>query len=88
MNKRGFSVFLGLMLFVFIFILANVLIDPMKDFITDSRDGDSLDCTNSSITIGERGTCIVVDLSLPLFVALLIFGAGYYVLGGFGKQGG
>ena len=80
MNKKGVGLF-GIMIFLFLFIIAITVIGPnIKDISSDARSPDNLDCENSTLTIGERSTCIVVDLINPYFIAVIIaFGAAWIV---------
>ena len=77
-NKKGQAVFLGIMVFVMVFIVAVQFITPIKDQISDARSTDKLDCTNSSISVGTKGTCVIVDWYLPYFMGVVIAaGAGF-----------
>ncbi len=82
MNKKGQAMLIfGIMIFVFVFILAVVMTSPLKDFTDTARDSAHLDCDNSSIATGIQLTCVVIDLTLPLFiVTLLTAGTGFLVL--------
>jgi len=78
MNKNGQAVVLGLMIAIFVFLVAVVLIAPMKDMIDVARDSSHLDCDNASISTGQKGTCLVVDLYLPYFIgAVMAAGVGF-----------
>lgn len=86
-NKKGFGlgIFAGAMTAIIVFIMAVQFITPIKDQIIDARAVDALDCTNSSISTGNKATCIVVDWTLPYFIALIIAtGAG--LITGFGVK--
>jgi hypothetical protein len=78
MNKRGQLAFLGVMLFVMMFIAVIILINPIKEQITLARDADHLDCANTSISDGTKMTCIVVDWTFPIYI-----GTGFAVALGF-----
>jgi len=78
LNKRGQAIVVGIGIFVIVFILAVIFIEPMKDFIIIARDSDHLDCTNTSIITGQKMTCILVDLYLPYFFWVVVgSGAAY-----------
>lgn len=77
----------GIMMFLFVFVLAVVLTQPLKQFIDIQRDSDHLDCNNSSITLGQISTCLIVDLTLPMFIGTVIF-SGIGVIFAFAKLGG
>lgn len=59
---------LGVMLFLMCFITAVVFIEPLKIVINTAREPSRLDCTNTTISVGQKMTCIVVDWSLPFFI--------------------
>lgn len=85
-NKRGQMVLIGIMVFVMVFIMAVQFIQPIKDQVVTARDSTNLDCTNASISTGQRMTCIAVDIVLPYFFAtVLAAGAGYLTLKNFGQ---
>lgn len=78
MNKHGQAAVIGIMVSIMIFIAAVVLIEPIKEVVVEARSVDSLDCTNSSISTGQRATCVMVDLFLPyFFVVVVAAGLGY-----------
>ena len=76
-QKKGQAIFIGIMIFVMLFIVIVQFINPLKDEITTARSVDNLDCGNSSITVGTKATCIVVDFTLFYFIGIAIAaGAG------------
>ena len=75
-NKRGQTLMVALMIGIFVFMMAMVFIDPIKDVITTSRGASQLDCTNSSISDGTKMTCLLVDLVLPYFIGVVLAIAG------------
>lgn len=77
MNNQGQSMLFGLMLMVFIFFTAVILIAPLKEGINIGREG--LDCTNSSITTGQKATCVIVDGYLPYFIGTVLVASSAYV---------
>lgn len=79
LNKKGQTAILGIMIGVFVFLLAMTFIDPLSDVITESRAADQLDCDNSSISDGKKLTCLMVDLILPYFIGVVIAVAGGYL---------
>jgi len=74
LNKKGQAVFVGIMIAIMVFITAVVLITPLKEVINLGRDVDHLDCENESIGVGERATCILIDMWLFYFVGTCIAG--------------
>lgn len=79
-NKRGQAIFAGIMIFVMAFIFLVTLITPIKSVVTDARSADKLDCTNASISTGDKMTCIIADLYLPYFFGIGIAAAGGYLI--------
>lgn len=79
MNSKGQTAVLGLMIGVFVFMMAMVFIDPIKDVIAESRGTTQLDCDNSSISDGNKATCLLVDLILPYFIAVVLAVAGAWI---------
>jgi len=73
MNKKG-SIFLGVIIGLFIYISGVLFLPFITDDITTTRS--SLDCSNSSISDGIKLTCLTVDLVVPyyiwFFISLLI----------------
>lgn len=75
-NKKAQAGMVGLMIGIAIFMMAMIFIDPLSDVITEARAASQLDCGNSSISDGQKGTCLIVDLILPYFIAVVIAIAG------------
>ena len=88
MNKKGQTgtgIFVGMMLGIMIFIALSQMLNPIKTTIETARSPDQLDCGNSSISIGTKATCVVVDWTMFGFVGAVlatIFGG----IGGFVVQ--
>ena len=66
MNKKatGGMIFFGMMIGVMIWIAFTQLLGPITDATTTARSVSQLDCDNSSISIGTKGTCVIVDWTL------------------------
>ena len=79
LNKKGQVALLGLIIGVFIFLLGMSFIDPMKDVLTEVRGGSQLDCTNTSVSDGNKLTCLAVDLVLPYFIVTVLAVAGAWM---------
>lgn len=75
-NKKAQAGMVGLMIGIAIFMCAMIFIDPLSDVITESRAASQLDCSNTSISDGHKMTCLIVDLILPYFIAVVIAIAG------------
>ena len=83
MNKKASSgmIFFGMMLGVMVWIAFTQLLGPVTDASGDARAADQLDCDNESISIGTKGTCVIVDW--------MLFGwAGAVIAGIIGAAGG
>ena len=77
-NTSGQALVVGLMIFMMVFVTAIILIQPIKELIIDARDTDNLDCGNTSISTGQKATCLIVDLFLPYFIGVVLAaGAGF-----------
>ena len=80
MNRRGQVMLVGLMIGIIAFMAAMVFIDPIKDVVTVSRGATQLDCSNDSISDGNKMTCLMVDLLLPGFIGV-VFGLAATAIG-------
>lgn len=80
MNSNG-QVFyiMRFMVAAFVLILALGAMTPFSDTIALNRA--SLDCTNTSISMGTQITCLGLDLTLPFWIGMLAL-AGFGVLWG------
>lgn len=78
-GKGGQVALVSLMIGIFVFMLAMVFINPLKDVIIESRASDQLDCDNSSISDGSKMTCLIVDLIMPYFIGIVLAVAGAWV---------
>ena len=76
-NRRGQTMLFGLMLMVFLFFAAIVLIDPLKQGIDIGRA--ALDCGSENLSVGQGSTCLIVDAYLPYFIGTVLVGSAAYV---------
>ncbi len=81
MNKRGQQIFVGIMIAVMVLLVVVGLINPTKEGIVTARDADHLDCTNSSIAIGSKSTCLVMDMWLFYFTGVALAGGLAFITG-------
>tara|TARA_Y100000310_G_scaffold319707_1_gene375306 strand:+ start:453 stop:716 length:264 start_codon:yes stop_codon:yes gene_type:complete len=79
MSKLGQTAMIGLMIGIMIFMVAMIFIAPLSDVVTEARDASQLDCANVSISDGKKATCLIVDLILPYFIAVVIAIAGAFI---------
>jgi len=78
MKKKGQAAVYGLMVAIFVILVSIMLAEPLRDTIDIGRSPSNLDCGNSSISTGTKLSCLVVDLTMPYFLAVVIVaGAGY-----------
>lgn len=74
-NKKG-TMFLGFIFAFFFFILGMLVLPFMQDEASSART--SLNCTNSSISDGNKTTCLMTSGAIPYFIiAILIFIGGF-----------
>ena len=83
MNSKGQLAIFGIMMFLFTFLFALATIPAMKEVTTLARDSQHLDCANTSISTGTAATCLVVDFTMPYFLAVIIIGGAAWI---FAKQ--
>jgi len=89
MNNRAQIFFYSLMLGILVLVLALALASPVKEIVDSTRNQSTsvlytnqstsspgLDCSNSTISIFDKGACVVSDLSIFHFIGGLIFMAG------------
>jgi hypothetical protein len=73
MNRKGqVALIFGVMMFVFAFITAVVLSEPVNQFVDIARDSDHLNCEATNLSTGSYLTCVAVDLTLPFFIITCI----------------
>ena len=81
LNKKGQVIFFGIMVAIMTFIVLVQFISPIKDQVIISRNATNLDCDNTSISTGQRMTCVVTDLFLFYFFAAGIATAIGFITG-------
>lgn len=62
------------MLGIFAIITGLVLAPSLKEVIDDQRG--ELGCAFGNLSLGQSANCIIVDLTLPFFVGMVVFGVG------------
>jgi len=65
----------GVVTAIVVFVVVNILISPLKDFIIYARDATHLNCAGAALSVGSRLTCILFDLWLFWFVVIAISSA-------------
>jgi len=83
MNNKGQVMFFTLMIGIAVLVFVMALAFPVKEAVdnTTNYSGNSsstqtLDCNNDSISIFNKGACIVSDISMFYFIGGLIFMVG------------
>ena len=84
MNKNGQVIFFTLMIGLTVLIFTLSLAFPVKQSIDDATNYSgnastsvaNLDCNNGSISIYNKGACLVSDMSMFYFIGGLIFLVG------------
>ena len=67
-KKNGFGVITG----ITTFIITIVLISPLKELIVLIRDADHLSCASGTISVASKLSCLVIDLWIFWFVAIIM----------------
>jgi len=68
-NKKG-SVFFGVIVGIFIYIMGVLFIPFVIDDIDTSRD--AFDCTNPDITDATKLNCLITDATIPYLIVFFI----------------
>jgi len=79
LNNKAQTALIGLMIGVMIFMMAMIFIEPLADVIDEAKDDSQLDCSNSSISDNKKATCLIVELTMPYFIAVVIAVAGAFI---------
>ena len=69
MNKRG-SMFFGITIGIVIYIMGVLFLPYMIDDVDTARA--SLDCSDSSISDGNKLNCLITDATIPYFILFFI----------------
>ena len=79
-KKAQIVIVYGFMIGLVIIILALAFIHPVNLFVQDARNTTSyiggMDCNNASISDFTKNACLSTDLSMPIFIGVLIFMGG------------
>ena len=79
MKKKGQVAVLGLMIGILVFFAAMAFLPAMTSVISTARGTSQLDCSNASISDGQKATCLIVDITLPVFIGTILGLAGAYM---------
>ena len=75
MNNKA-NIMMGVFMAVFIFLFGMIYINYLPDSVTAAQNSDNLDCSNSSITDGQKLTCLGTDIIVPGFIIIILSIAG------------
>lgn len=78
-SKKGYEVpvFVGVMVAIVLFVFVVTSVWSIKDITTDARD--QMDCSNSSITSGQKGACIQITWFPFILIGCGIIGGLFYI---------
>lgn len=78
MNKKGQLNMIGisLMIAIFLFMIGITQINFIKGIVTDVRGGSQLYCSSTNLSDGQKLTCLLVDLVIPLFIITIFSATG------------
>lgn len=79
MNKKG-GIFFSIIIAIFLFASGVLFIPFFTDDVTTFRT--HMDCTNSSISSGEKLTCLEGDLLIPVLIWFFVSLALGFIIGG------
>ena len=75
-GKKSFT---GAITAIMVFVVVSVLITPLKTLIILARDVSHLNCASAAISVGNRLSCIIVDIWLFYFVVTCIAVAASFI---------
>jgi len=75
-NKGQNTLFFSIIVGVLIFLIGVIFVNFITPEVTNARNVDNLDCTNSSISDGTKLGCLVVDIAVPYYIITIISMAG------------
>jgi len=71
-NKKSQMIILKLMLGIILFIVAMILVQPVKENIDNVTNATNLNCSSSSLSTTQVATCVTVEMTLFYFISVLI----------------
>jgi len=79
MNNKGQNLGFAIIMAAMIFIAGMLFLNHIKDDVTLTR-AIGLDCTNVTISDGNKLVCLGVDLTVPIFMVMTLLTAGGFLL--------
>jgi len=76
MNKRGQSILFGIVFGIILFIIGMIFLNFITPLITTARNSDNLDCADTTISDGNKLTCLIVDLTIIQYSIAILATAG------------
>lgn len=67
---------LSIIIAISIFLIGMVAVNFVTSDVTIARSSSGLDCTNTSISDGNKLTCLAVDWVVPYFFIIIFSAAG------------
>lgn len=64
---------------IVIFVIVNVLIEPLKTLIVYARDSSHLDCAGTGLSVANKMSCILIDLWLFWLIATVLAAAVTFI---------
>lgn len=83
MNSKGQGVLMSVVIAALIFMAGMLFMQFLKSDVTDARAPTGLDCQNSTISDGNKVTCLGVDIVIPYFILAVISAAGGVIMARF-----
>lgn len=78
MNKKGFTqIGITFLIAFFFFIAGMIFLNPITDDVSTART--SLNCGDSTISDGNKLTCLGIDLVVPYFILAIFSIAGGHI---------
>lgn len=79
-NKKG-QVLIYLFAIGLLFFFVGLAITPaLNEVITDTTNGDQMNCSATDLTKEEKSTCTSIELMQPYFIGI-IFGLSALIIG-------
>lgn len=70
------NLLLALLVAGFIFFIGMGIINILKPEITTARNNNNLDCSSSTISDGNKVTCLLIDIVIPYVFIIIVAAAG------------
>lgn len=78
MNKKG-NIGISIIVAITLFIAGMIFTNFITTEVSTARTTTALDCQNSSISDGNKMTCLAVDSVVPYYIILVFSAAGGFI---------